>query len=61
MWEIETSKQVTEWLEGLDDLSFDQIMPALDALETAGPILGRPLADRVKSSRYDRHLAGERI
>lgn len=52
MWGIETSKPVTEWLEGLDDLSFDQIMPAIDALERVGPTLGRPLADRVKTSKH---------
>jgi hypothetical protein len=51
-WEIETSKQVTEWLEALDDGSFDQIMPAIDALEQVGPTLGRPLADSVKASRH---------
>jgi hypothetical protein len=46
-WEIETSKQVTEWLEALDDASF-----AIDALAEIGPTLGRPLADRVKASRH---------
>jgi hypothetical protein len=51
-WEIETSKQVTEWLEALDEASFDQIMPAIDALERIGPTLGRPLADRVQNSRH---------
>ncbi len=51
-WDVETSAQVTVWLEGLDDPSFDQIMPAIDALAEIGPMLGRPLADRVKASRH---------
>lgn len=51
-WEIETSKQVTGWLEALDDQAFDQIMPAIDALEETGPTLGRPLVERIKRSRH---------
>lgn len=51
-WEIETSRQVTEWLESLDDSTFDQIMPAIDVLEVEGPTLGRPLVDRIKASRH---------
>jgi hypothetical protein len=51
-WEIETSEQVTLWLEGLDDATFDQIMPVIDALERVGPTLGRPLADRIESSKH---------
>jgi hypothetical protein len=31
-WEIETSKQVADWLLALDDETFDLIMPAVDAL-----------------------------
>jgi hypothetical protein len=51
-WEIETSKQVTDWLLGLDPETFDLIMPAIDALSEQGPTLRRPLADRVKDSRH---------
>lgn len=51
-WEIETSRQATDWLEALDDSSFDQIMPVIDALQQAGPTLGRPLVDRIKGSRH---------
>ncbi len=51
-WEIQTSKQVTEWLLSLDKETFDLIMPAIDMLAEQGPNLGRPLADRVKDSRH---------
>lgn len=40
------------WLEGLDDATFDQMMPVIDALEQVGPALGRPLADRIEGSRH---------
>ena len=40
------------WLEGLDDATFDQMMPVVDALEQVGPALGRPLADRIEGSRH---------
>jgi hypothetical protein len=51
-WEIETSEQVTLWLEGLDNATFDQIMPVIDSLEQIGPTLGRPLADRIEGSKH---------
>jgi hypothetical protein len=46
------NEQVTDWLLGFDEDTFDLIMPAIDALSEQGPTLGRPLADRVKDSRH---------
>jgi hypothetical protein len=51
-WTIEASRPVTDWLEALDDRAFDQIMPAIDALEQIGPTLGRPLVDHINGSRH---------
>lgn len=46
------SQQVTEWLDDLDESSFDKILPALDELEQIGPALRRPLVGHIEGSRH---------
>ena len=41
-----------EWLESLDQATYNRVMAAADILGEEGPSLGRPLVDTVKSSRY---------
>lgn len=52
-WDIELTDQVERWLlHDLNDEARRQIIPAIDKLEEIGPTLGRPLVDRVKTSRH---------
>lgn len=51
-WDVEVSDEFREWyLSRSVDLR-ETIASAVDALEEAGPDLGRPLVDTVKGSRY---------
>lgn len=43
---------VSEWLLGLDQRTYEQVVAALELLEEHGPGLGRPLVDSVVGSRY---------
>ncbi len=45
-------EEVESWLLALDDDSYDQVAAAIDKLEHDGPILGRPLVDRIEGSRH---------
>lgn len=38
---------VEEWLEQLDQSSYEQVVAALELLQERGPQLGRPLVDTV--------------
>ncbi|HZD15257.1 MAG TPA: type II toxin-antitoxin system RelE/ParE family toxin [Pseudonocardiaceae bacterium] len=52
-WEIFLTDEVNGWLDDLatvDDGSYRQVVYAIEALAEAGPNLGRPLVDRIKSS-----------
>jgi hypothetical protein len=54
-WEISLHHEVEAWYLALcktDPETADLIEDAVDQLASEGPALGRPLADRVKSSRY---------
>ena len=54
-WEVNLHPEVEAWCLGLcksDPESADLIEDAIDQLVSAGPTLRRPLADRLKSSRY---------
>jgi hypothetical protein len=52
MWEIDLSR-IMHWLEALDQKSYEQDVAALEILEDRGPSLGRPLVDRIESSRHN--------
>jgi hypothetical protein len=54
-WEVRLHHEVEVWFLALcesDPETADLIEDAIDLLADEGPALGRPLADRVKSSRY---------
>jgi hypothetical protein len=43
--------EVHDWFLGLDALSSDLVKDAVELLAERGPLLGRPLADRISGSR----------
>ena len=49
-WEIFVVDEVREWIDALDDATFDRVVQALDALAECGPSLGRPLVDTIAHS-----------
>ena len=54
-WEVSLHSEVEAWHLGLcknDPETADLIEDAIDQLSAEGPALRRPLADRVKGSRY---------
>ncbi|WP_448071995.1 type II toxin-antitoxin system RelE/ParE family toxin [Georgenia yuyongxinii] len=51
MWIIEVGL-VEDWLEALDQSSYEQVVAALELLAERGPQLGRPLVDTVHGSRH---------
>lgn len=51
MWDVEVGL-VEEWLLSLNDDDYDLIIAALEVLQDEGPMLGRPLVDRIKGSRH---------
>lgn len=50
-WDVDVSL-VEDWIFGLDQESYEQLIAALELLEERGPALGRPLVDSVKGSRH---------
>lgn len=51
-WDVRLLEEVENWLLDLDDDSYDQVAAAIDKLAEDGPALGRPLVDRVETSRH---------
>lgn len=51
MWSIDVDL-IDEWLTSLDQLSYEQVIAALELLAERGPQLGRPLVDTVVGSRH---------
>ncbi|BCB78685.1 hypothetical protein GCM10022251_76530 [Phytohabitans flavus] len=54
-WQILLVDDVAEWFDDLtknDPKSADLVEDAVDRLAADGPTLGRPLVDRIKSSRH---------
>lgn len=52
MWEIEVTAVFRAWYLDLDESAAEAVGVALDVLADRGPVLGRPLVDRVKGSRH---------
>lgn len=52
MWAVLFSAEVESWFAGLSDDDWDSIMASVELLESRGPALGRPAADRIKASRH---------
>ena len=50
-WIIDT-ELIEEWLMGLDDSSYGQVIAALELLGDSGPHLGRPLVDSIVGSEH---------
>ena len=50
-WEIWVTDEFREWFATLDDESQNLVSAAIDRLADTGPQLGRPLVDRITSSK----------
>lgn len=51
-WELQLTPEAENWMRGLSERERSHLRTAFEALEARGPALPRPLADRVKESRY---------
>ena len=51
-WEVEVTDQFREWWQGLSADQRESVTDRVDLLAGAGPDLGRPLVDRVHTSRH---------
>ncbi len=51
MWTVILLHEVDEWFIALDSDTSESVADAIDELESKGPLLGRPLADRIKGSK----------
>jgi len=50
MWTVIFSSVVTEWLDQVDETTYELFHAAVKVLREEGPSLGRPLVDRVNDS-----------
>lgn len=50
-WDVRVLDEVAQWLLALDEDTYDQVAAAIDMVAAEGPMLGRPLADRISGSR----------
>lgn len=51
-WGIRLWEDVESWILGLDDETYNLVAASIARLESLGPALGRPTADRIKGSRH---------
>lgn len=51
-WEVEFTDEFHAWYRDLSDDERDTVVAAVELLEEDGPALGRPLVDRIHSSRH---------
>ncbi|MFZ2238797.1 MAG: type II toxin-antitoxin system RelE/ParE family toxin [Gordonia amarae] len=51
-WDVRLWADVESWVLGLDDETYNLVAAAIARLESEGPTLGRPTADRIKGSRH---------
>jgi len=51
-WQVIFSKAVTDWLDRIDDQTYELFQAAVRVLHEEGPSLGRPLVDRIQGSRF---------
>lgn len=51
-WEVEVTDQFIAWFDELARDNADAVSAAIDELAARGPTLGRPLVDRIHSSRH---------
>lgn len=55
MWDVEYTDEFDQWWDTLDEDSQEAIVEAVERLQQRGPMLGRPLVDRIKKTRLQ-HL-----
>lgn len=51
-WGVRLWEDVESWVLGLDNETYNLVAAAITRLESDGPTLGRPTADRIKGSRH---------
>jgi hypothetical protein len=51
-WEVEVTDQFIEWWSALSDVQQRAVTDRVDLLSVRGPDLGRPVIDRIHSSRH---------
>lgn len=51
-WEVEHTDEFREWYDKLDETTADDVGVAIDKLVEVGPTLGRPLVERIHTSKY---------
>jgi hypothetical protein len=52
VWEVEVTDQFIEWWSMLSDVQREAVTDRVDLLAERGPDLGRPVVDRIHSSRH---------
>lgn len=52
MWEVEVTDEFLEWWRSLDADQQEALTERIDLLAERGPDLGRPVVDRIESSRH---------
>lgn len=52
MWEVEVTDQFIEWWSTLSDAQRESVTDRVDLLAERGPDLGRPVVDRIHTSRH---------
>ena len=52
MWEVEVTDQFVDWWSTLSEAQREAVTDRVDLLAERGPDLGRPVVDRIHSSRH---------
>ena len=52
MWEVEVTDQFAEWWQNLSADQQESVTDRVDLLADRGPDLGRPVVDRIQTSRH---------
>ena len=52
VWEVEVTDQFTQWWSTLSNDQREAVTDRVDILTEQGPDLGRPIVDRIHSSRH---------
>jgi len=52
VWEVEVTDQFIAWWSSLSDAQREAVTDRVDLLAERGPDLGRPVVDRIHSSRH---------
>ncbi len=52
VWEVEVTDQFTQWWSTLSNDQREAVTDRVDILAERGPDLGRPIVDRIHSSRH---------